>query len=146
MTLATPTAILEPQITLHSVEGDNVILHASPEWKKKLIDFLKYAETTDDAEIDCIANITRLEEAREVISKQVRSSNVLKLSKLELLGIIPAFIALSDYPACGFYDYPADDFDRLHDDIFDIGDTVFEKNKAHRSRRIKTELSSKFDG
>ncbi len=144
--LARSNLILEPQLTLQSVEDDNIILNVSSEWQNKLIDFLKYAEVTDDAEMDCIADISRLEQARAVISKQGRSSGVLKLSKLEFLGVVPAFIALSDYPAGGFYDYPYADFARLHDDIFDISDAVFGPKKTRLSRRIKTELSGKFDG
>ena len=143
--LASSTAILEPQITLKSVDGDDVMLNASPEWKRKLVGFLKYAETTDDAEVDCIADIGRLEQARAVIERQDQSSDILKMSKLDFLGMTGAFIALSDYPACGFYDYPSDDFDRLHDDVFEINDTVF-GHKGRLPRRIKTELSGKFDG
>ena len=143
--MASSTAILEPQITLKSVDGDDVILNASLEWKKKLVDFLKYAETTDDAEVDCIADIERLEQARAVIERQYQSSGILKMSKLDFLGMTGAFIALSDYPACGFYDYPSDDFDRLHDDIFNIKEVVFDR-KARMPRRVKTGLSGDFDG
>lgn len=143
--MASPTAILEPQITLHSVEGDDVVLHASPEWKKKLIDFLKYAQNTDDVTVDCLVPLDALSDVQSSISKQLHMSDTLKIHKLEFLNLCSAVIAFSDYPACGFYDYPSDDFDRLHDDILEIESTVF-KQKSCLPKRIKTGLLGEFDG
>lgn len=146
MTLASPTAILEPQITLHSIEDDDVILHASPEWKKKLIDFLKYAKTTDDVTVDCHVPLDALSDVQSSIGKQAHTPNILKIHKRQFLNLCSAIVVFSDYPSCGFYDYNHDDFNRLHDDILDINDAVFGKKKVSLPRRIKTELSSKFDG
>ncbi len=145
MTLASPTAILEPQITLHSVEDDNVILYASPEWKKKLIKFLEYAATTDDAEVNAFVTTHELEQTRDSISLQSRSEKNLTISKLHLLDIYQALLALNVLSPSAFYDYDADDFDRLHDDFFLIYETVF-KEKTQSFRRIKTGLSAGFDG
>ena len=143
--LASLTAILEPQITLKSIDGDEVILNASPEWKKKLADFLQYAATTDDAEVDCHVSLDALNDIKSAIGKQSRMPETLGLHKLELLDVCSAVVAFSDYPSCGFYDYSADDFCRLHDDILDICDVVFE-SKSRLPRRIKIGLSGDFDG
>ncbi|MGH1378956.1 MAG: hypothetical protein ACRBB3_09060 [Alphaproteobacteria bacterium] len=143
--MAGPTAILDPQITLNSVDGDEVVLNASPEWKKKLAYFLKYAETTDDRTVDCHVDLDVLADIRTVIGKQSRIPDKLKLNKLELLDIGSAVAVFSDYPSCGFYDYNADDYNRLHDDFLDIKEVVFNR-KSLLSRRVRTELSGKFDG
>ena len=143
--MASPTAILEPQITLHSVEDDNVILHASAEWKKKLIEFLEYAAITDDAEVNAFVTPHELKQARDSISLQSRSEKNLTIPKLHLLDIYQAFLALNVLSPSAFYDYPADDFDRLHDDFFFVYETVF-KEKTQGFRRIKTGLSGGFDG
>ncbi len=143
--MASLTAILEPQITLKSVEGDEVILNASSEWKKKLIDFLKYAETTDDRTVDCQVDLDALSDIRSVIGKQSHTPDILRLHKLALLDIGSAVAVFSDYPSCGFYDYDSNDYSRLHDDILDIKETVFGR-KSRLPRRVKTGLSGDFDG
>ncbi|MGH1404130.1 MAG: hypothetical protein ACRBDL_07790 [Alphaproteobacteria bacterium] len=143
--MASPTAILDPQITLHSVEGDNVILHASPEWKKKLIAFLKYAQNTDDVTVDCHVPLDALNEAQHSISKQSQTPDMLKIHKLQFLDLCSAVAAFTDFPSCSFYDYDHDDFNRLHDDILDIESTVF-KQQSRLPRRIKTGLHGEFDG
>ncbi len=143
--MASPTAVLKPQITLQSVEGDDVILHASPEWKKKLIAFLEYAETTDDAEVHAFVTPNALNQVQDKITPQIRSEDDLIISKLHLLSAYKAFLALNVLSPGAFYDYPADDFDRLHDDFFIIYETVFEKD-TQGFRRIKTGLTGGFDG
>tara|TARA_R110001592_G_scaffold3525_25_gene20104 strand:- start:14861 stop:15298 length:438 start_codon:yes stop_codon:yes gene_type:complete len=145
MILASPTAILEPQITLHSIEGDNVILHASPKWKKKLVAFLKYAQSTDDVTVDCHVPLDALSDVQSSISKQSHTSDTLKINKLEFLNLCSAVAAFSDFPSCIFYDYNHDDFNRLHDDILEIESTVF-KRQSRFPRRIKTGLLGEFDG
>ncbi len=143
--MANPTAILEQQITLHSVEGDNVILHASPEWKKKLIDFLKYAQNTDDVTVDCYVPLDALSDVQSSISKQSYTSDTLKINKLEFLNLCSAVAAFSDFQSCNFHDYNHDDFNRLHDDIIEIESIVFNR-QSHLPRRIKTGLLGEFDG
>ncbi len=143
--MANPTAILEPKITLHSVEGDDVVLHASPEWKKKLADFIYYASTTRDVEVAPVIHADWIQNAREDVLKSSSKDNILRLHIKHILAIMPAFNALSVMHSCDFYDYDADDFDRLHDDFFLIYETVF-KEKTQSFRRIKTGLSAGFDG
>ena len=143
--MASPTAILEPQITLDSVEGDDVILHASPEWKKKLIAFLKYAQSTDDVTVDCHVPLDALNDVQSSISKQSHTKDMLKIHKLKFLDLCSAIGAFSDFPSCNFYDYNHDDFNRLHDDILEIERTVFNR-PLRLPRRIKTGLLGKFDG
>ena len=143
--LASSTAILEPQITLKSVDGDDVIFNASPEWKKKLADFLTYAATTDDAEVDCFVSLDVLDEVKKKISSQIQAKDALVIQKIHLLKIYQAFLALNVLSPGAFYDYPADDFDRLHDDFFSVYEAVFEKD-ASSFRRIKTGLSGGFYG
>ncbi len=143
--MASPTAILEQKITLHSVDGDDVVLCASPEWKKKLIAFLKYAESTDDVAVDCHVPLDALSDVQSSISKQSHSPDTLKINKLEFLNLCSAVAAFSDFPSCNFYDYNHDDFNRLHDDILEIESTVF-KRQSCLPKRIKTGLLGEFDG
>tara|TARA_R110001592_G_scaffold3525_25_gene20106 strand:- start:15843 stop:16274 length:432 start_codon:yes stop_codon:yes gene_type:complete len=143
--LASPTAILEPQITLHSVEGDSVVLHASPEWKKKLADFMDYAATTSDVEVAPVIHADWIQNARKDVLKSGSKDNILRLHIKHILAIIPAFNALSVMHSCDFYDYDADDFDRLHDDFISIYEQAINK-EISMPRRIKTRLASEFDG
>ncbi|PCJ96617.1 MAG: hypothetical protein COA45_10935 [Zetaproteobacteria bacterium] len=143
--MGSPTAILEPQITLESVSDDQVILNALPEWKKKLIDFLKYAATTDDEDVDCFVTSESLDTIRKKIIRQRNEGGHIRLSKSELSRILSAFVALSSMNYGDFYDYPPDDYDRLHDDICVIFENVFGK-KLSGSKRIKTSVSGEFYG
>ena len=138
-------AILEPKITLESVDGDDIIMNASPEWKQKLVDFLKYAATTDDAEVDCIVPSFALDEVRSEVSRQMQRGDCLVLSRNYFSKISLAFIALGNFPGCAMYDYSPDDFDRLHDDFLNISNSDSSKS-PYRSLRIKTGLKGEFDG
>lgn len=143
--MASPAAILEPQITLQSVDGDYVILNASPEWKKKLADFIDYASTTRDVEVAPVINVEWLENARKDVLKSGHSDNVLRLHKQHIFAVMPAFRALDVMDHCDFYDYEADDFDRLHDDFMSIYEQAINNERSFR-RRIKVGLASEFDG
>lgn len=143
--VASPNAILEPQITLESLSGDTLVLSVSPEWKRKLADFLKYAATTDDEDVDCFVSLDALEEIKGKIFLQMNQSNGLKLSKSDLSRILSATIALSSLSHGDFYDYPPDDFDRLHDDIGTIYEKVSGK-KLPGKKRIKPGISGEFYG
>lgn len=143
--MASPAAILEPQITLQSVDGDDVILNASPEWKKKLADFIDYASTTRDVEVAPVIHVDWLEHARKDVLKSSQNDNVLRLHKKHIFSVMPAFNALDVMDHCDFYDYDADDFDRLHDDFMSIYEQAINNERAFR-RRIKTGLASEFDG
>jgi translation elongation factor EF-4 len=145
MTLASPTAILEQKITLHSVEGDDVVLHASPEWKRKLADFIYYASTTRDVEVAPVVNVEWLENARKDVLKSSQNDSVLRLHKKHIFSVMPAFNALDVMDHCDFYDYDADDFDRLHDDFMSIYEQAI-NNERPFPRRIKVGLASEFDG
>ncbi len=145
MTVASPNAFFEPQITFRSIEEENVILHASPEWKQKLIAFLKYADTTNDAEVHAFVASETLHQIITRLSPQLQKKDALVLSKLHLVKLSKAFLALNILGPDDFYDYPANDFDRLHDDIFPIYETVFNE-KISGFTRIKTDLSERFDG
>ena len=138
-------AILEPKITLESVDGDDIIMNASPEWKQKLVDFLKYAATTDDAEVHAFVPEEALNKVCSKISRQVTHTDRLVLSKVFLLDTFGAFNALSILSRGAFYDYSWKDFDRLHDDFLAIRNMVF-ASKAEGPLRIKTGLSGDFDG
>ena len=138
--MASPTAVLEPQITLKSVDGDDVTLNVSPEWKKKLVDFLTYAAITEDAEVDSFVTSDVLNQVKNKVLPQIQSKDSLVIPKLHLLKIYKAFLALNVLNPGDFYDYPADDFDRLHDDIFLISETVFDQVSSGFIR-IKTGLS-----
>lgn len=143
--MAGPTAILEPQITFKSVEGDYVILNASPKWKKKLADFIDYASTTRDVEVAPVINAEWLENARKDVLKSSQNDSVLRLHKKHIFSVMPAFRALDVMDHCDFYDYDADDFDRLHDDFMYIYEQAINNKRASR-RRIKVGLASEFDG
>ena len=143
--MASPAAILEPQITLQSVDGDDVILNASPEWKKKLADFIDYASTTRDVEVAPVINVEWLENARKDVLKSGYNDSVLRLHKQHIFTVMPAFRALDVMDYCDFYDYNADDFDRLHDDFMSIYEQAINNERSFR-RRIKVGLASEFDG
>ncbi|MGH1378955.1 MAG: hypothetical protein ACRBB3_09055 [Alphaproteobacteria bacterium] len=143
--MAGPTAILEPKITLHSVEGDYVILNASPEWKKKLADFMEYAATTRDVEVAPVIHAEWIQEARKDVLRSSQNDNILRLHKKHIFSVMPAFNALDVMDHCDFYDYDADDFDRLHDDFILIYEQAI-SDEISMTRRIKTGLASEFDG
>ncbi|PCI55543.1 MAG: hypothetical protein COB36_07955 [Alphaproteobacteria bacterium] len=143
--LASPTAILEPQITLKSVDGDDAILNASPEWKMKLVDFIDYVSTTSDVEVAPVISVERLEDARKAVLKSGQQDNVLRFNIVHIFAIMPAFNALDVMDYCDFYDYPPDDFDRLHDDFIAIYEQAI-SDEISMARRIKTGLASEFDG
>lgn len=143
--MASPAAILEPRITLQSVDGDDVILNASPEWKKKLADFIDYASTTRDVEVAPVVNVEWLENARKDVLKSGHNDSVLRLHKQHVFAVMPAFNALDVMDHCDFYDYNADDFDRLHDDFMSIYEQAINNERSFR-RRIKAGLASEFDG
>ena len=142
--MASSAAILEPKIILESVSGDDVLLRISPEWKQKFVDFLKYAATTDDVEVAPVISVEGLDDVRKAVSL-AGNNNSLQLSKLQILHVMPALVALDVMNHCDFYDYPADDFDRLHDDFMSIYEGAINSKRA-RSRRIKVGLASEFDG
>lgn len=142
--MASSAAILEPKIILESVSGDDVLLRISPEWKQKFVDFLKYAATTDDVEVASVISVEGLDDVRKAVSL-AGNNNSLQLSKRQILHVMPALVALDVMNHCDFYDYPADDFDRLHDDFMSIYEGAINSKRA-RSRRIKVGLASEFDG
>ncbi len=143
--MANQSVILEPQITLQAIDGNDVFLNASPQWAKKLADFLDYATSTDDAEVDCHVSLDALKGIKATILKKSHASKPLHLSKLDFLNMSSAIAVFSDYPSGGFYDYSATDYNRLHDDMIGIYDQIFDK-KSVLPRRIKTGLSGDFDG
>lgn len=143
--MASSAAILEPKIILESVSGDDVLLRISPEWKQKFVNFLKYAATTDDVEVAPVISVEGLDDVRKAVSLAGNKNNSLQLSKRQILHVMPALVALDVMSHCDFYDYPADDFDRLHDDFMSIYEGAINSKRA-RSRRIKVGLASEFDG
>ena len=143
--MASSAAILEPKIILESVSGDDVLLCISPEWKQKFANFLKYAATTDDVEVAPVISVEGLDDVRKAVDLAGNKNNSLQLSKRQILHVMPALVALDVMNHCDFYDYPADDFDRLHDDFMSIYEGAINSKRA-RSRRIKVGLASEFDG